>query len=394
MLSSESKTLLRSLHGCLRLTIYHYDTKNQEQFVLPCQNYCQEIYDYKGMVDYSNNLEEAYTCLFGELNEAFLSCRTEAGVTILGPFRYDTLAKKDLVKLLEKQNVDPIKVDQLYKILSTLPIYSIDKTTELLTLLLACLGQIQEEIDPHKLRLFGNAYRVKVDLSRLRILTSKDNEYELSLYAHEAAIKEYVKEGKGAVDIAQPFTQTYAGNSIRYEKDYSLIILELLTHTAITSGSTITDAYKLRQAYLAENESAQSLEEIMVVRAAAISAFKSIISDAKKTCSNPFITSVLQYIDLNIHTDLKVNAIADYFHISGTNLRKQFKQEVHVPIKRYILSCKMDLAKKMLSSGASSTEIAKALSFSDQSHFSRSFKSFEGITPMEYKRANIGKIIP
>lgn len=403
MLSTESKTLLRSLHTCLRLTIYYDDAVNEDRFILPYQNYCQEVYHYQDIVRYALDSSEDYACFFGDFNEAFLTYRFAQAIIVLVPFRYDTLTKEELTQLINEKHLDQpieqIKIDHLHKILSALPIYSLEKTNELLILLLACLGRQEEGLTEKELRLFGNDYRVKADLENLHIVSKKSSDYELSLYAHESAIKEYVKQsadqqdGKKAIDIVQPLVQNVTGNSLRYEKDYSLIIFELLTHTAITSGSTITDAYKLRQSYLSETESAKTIDEIMTIRASAISSFKSIISEAKETSSNPFITSVLQYIDLNIHSDLKVNTIAEYFHVSGTNLRKQFKDEVKMPIKRYILSCKMELAKKMLSSGISSTDIAKSLSFSDQSHFSRAFKSFTGLTPMEYKRANIGKLL-
>jgi AraC-like DNA-binding protein len=52
---------------------------------------------------------------------------------------------------------------------------------------------------------------------------------------------------------------------------------------------------------------------------------------------------------------------------------------------------RIDLARRLLTAGASSLDVALSTGFADQSHFIRSFKRVVGTTPAQYQRASASR---
>lgn len=85
--------------------------------------------------------------------------------------------------------------------------------------------------------------------------------------------------------------------------------------------------------------------------------------------------------------DMQIPEIA---HICGVNesaLRKSFQKEIGMSPKAYRLNFKLKKAKYLLeSTNLSITEIANTLEFYDTAYFCKTFKSYTGITPMQYSK--------
>lgn len=64
----------------------------------------------------------------------------------------------------------------------------------------------------------------------------------------------------------------------------------------------------------------------------------------------------------------------------------QFTKNYGMTPYRYLLSIRIDEAKKLLAKQQSLSEVALMTNFSDQSHFSNVFKSFIGLTPKQYQK--------
>ena len=88
--------------------------------------------------------------------------------------------------------------------------------------------------------------------------------------------------------------------------------------------------------------------------------------------------------------DLSLDDISRYCNISSYYFSKLFKQETGENYVEYLNKVRIGNAKKMLSeSDVSIKEICYSVGFSDPNYFSRAFKKYEGVTPSEFKDANV-----
>jgi AraC family transcriptional regulator len=95
----------------------------------------------------------------------------------------------------------------------------------------------------------------------------------------------------------------------------------------------------------------------------------------------------LSYIDKNISENFKIEKLAEEFGISKFNLIKRFKSSTNVTPHQFIIKKKLQRSKNLLKEGSLSlTDITYMLHFSDQSHFSNSFKKMYGLTSREFRK--------
>ncbi len=99
------------------------------------------------------------------------------------------------------------------------------------------------------------------------------------------------------------------------------------------------------------------------------------------------IDKAKEFIKKNCSQNPTLDDIANHAGISKFHLSKLFKKQIHTSIYKYLLNCKINLAKKLLSKGYRSIEVANILGFFDQSHFISTFKKYVAATPNEYKKS-------
>jgi AraC-like DNA-binding protein len=95
---------------------------------------------------------------------------------------------------------------------------------------------------------------------------------------------------------------------------------------------------------------------------------------------------VTDYVHENLGGDIGLSELASQVGLSPHYFSLLFKRAFGVSPYRYILSMRIDRAKRLLSERHMAiSEIALELGFADQSHFSKVFKTFVGATPRQYR---------
>lgn len=97
--------------------------------------------------------------------------------------------------------------------------------------------------------------------------------------------------------------------------------------------------------------------------------------------SEPRVEKVIQYIAQAPLKQASIDELAKLVNLSSSRLAHLFKQEVGIPIRRYLLWHRLLAASVVASSGTSLTQAAHEAGFTDSSHFTRTFKSMFGIHP-------------
>ncbi|WPO89017.1 helix-turn-helix domain-containing protein [Chryseobacterium sp. HR92] len=101
------------------------------------------------------------------------------------------------------------------------------------------------------------------------------------------------------------------------------------------------------------------------------------------------IMKIITYIQQHIKDREKtgIQTIAEHFGISGNYFGEYFKQQTGVSYQDYLLDYRLKLVETYLKySSIRLSEIAYELQFSDESHLSKLFKKYKGVTPGEYRR--------
>ena len=98
---------------------------------------------------------------------------------------------------------------------------------------------------------------------------------------------------------------------------------------------------------------------------------------------------VANYIEKSYYSDITISNIAKDFHISRNYLYTLFKREYGVSPQDYLISYRIEMAKKLLKNTRDSlsiNEIASSTGFDNPLYFSRIFRNRTGMSPSEYRK--------
>lgn len=108
--------------------------------------------------------------------------------------------------------------------------------------------------------------------------------------------------------------------------------------------------------------------------------------------SNTTVRKVLRHIEEHYAQPLSVAGIAKDFNVSVSYLSQCFKHETGVGVKRYLTMCRMQRAKKLLlTTDDSIGAISIAVGYDDFRQFSKMFKVFTGVTPVQCRKGTMEK---
>lgn len=103
---------------------------------------------------------------------------------------------------------------------------------------------------------------------------------------------------------------------------------------------------------------------------------------------------VKDFIKENISTELELEKVAGNFGLSVYYFSRTFKEVTGTNFSDYINKCRIDIAKELLSNGEMNVkEVCFKVGYNDPNYFSKVFKKYEGISPVNYKATNEGEII-
>jgi AraC family transcriptional regulator len=98
------------------------------------------------------------------------------------------------------------------------------------------------------------------------------------------------------------------------------------------------------------------------------------------------LAAVIDYINENPGRELCVKDLAEIAGVSLSHFIRTFHQTTGVPPHQYLLRTRLTRAKELLRQTCYSiSEIARMTGFSGQSHFTKHFGRFAGVTPRRYR---------
>ena len=101
---------------------------------------------------------------------------------------------------------------------------------------------------------------------------------------------------------------------------------------------------------------------------------------------DPRIAQALALLGAQIDRPVRLQTLAGALNVSPSWLSHRFAEDTGVPLRRYVVWLRLRRAVESVLQGASWTEAAHAVGFSDSAHLSRSFRDTFGIAPSSLLR--------
>lgn len=127
-------------------------------------------------------------------------------------------------------------------------------------------------------------------------------------------------------------------------------------------------------------------KEWLYAQGALISFCSKILSSGTSPSVNHTVETAIKYIDENIYSNLTIDEISSHCNVCVSTLQHNFLSVIGKTPLDYINTKKIEIAKSLLKSGQSITNVAMSLSFNSSNYFSTVFKKYTLHTPHEFQR--------
>jgi len=105
-----------------------------------------------------------------------------------------------------------------------------------------------------------------------------------------------------------------------------------------------------------------------------------------ETAGRQELARARQYVLERLDQKIGLEEVAEYLHLNASYFSRLFKKELGETFTEFITRMKMERAKEMLDQTSHSVgKICEMLGYENQSYFIKTFKTFTGVTPMEYR---------
>lgn len=100
-----------------------------------------------------------------------------------------------------------------------------------------------------------------------------------------------------------------------------------------------------------------------------------------------FVKQSQKYIQEHYREDLSLSDLASHVNVSVYYLSHIFKEKIGISPMKYVINCRMERAKKMLTNSTDSiSTIAMEVGYDNSNYFSMLFKKTIGQSPLQYRR--------
>jgi len=158
----------------------------------------------------------------------------------------------------------------------------------------------------------------------------------------------------------------------------------LARSTALRGGLVLHLAHRLHGEFRLRDE---------VSRLAIESLALGVLAEASRRVSRAaerlpaWLQLALMLVEQHFTQPLPLAAVARRVGVHPVHLARTFRRVYRTTFAAHVRQLRIDFARGELSGAASLSDIACAAGFCDQSHFTRCFKRYTGLTPAEYRLA-------
>ena len=109
--------------------------------------------------------------------------------------------------------------------------------------------------------------------------------------------------------------------------------------------------------------------------------------DSENKTAEQVAFAVIEYLQHHYNEEVNLNQIASALHYSPSYLTKIFVQQYNTTPSKYMISLRMQKAQQLLAHNPelSVRQFGETVGYPEQGYFSRIFKKYVGVSPLEYR---------
>lgn len=113
---------------------------------------------------------------------------------------------------------------------------------------------------------------------------------------------------------------------------------------------------------------------------------------AERKEKSDYVRSIKDYVSAKYVESVSVEDIAAQLNLDRRYVSRYFKQKTGMSVQEYLITVRINKAKKLLERGCSVSEAARLCGYGDVCNFSKMFKKQTGISPIKWKIHKISDI--
>ena len=178
-----------------------------------------------------------------------------------------------------------------------------------------------------------------------------------------------------------------AQEHLRQYKNTFIVSTTLAARSAIQGGMDVEEALSTSDLLIRNCEALQDVQSILQLQMNMLLTYAEQVERLRKGISpTPLAVAAAAWARRHLSEPIDTEKLARELHYSRPHLSRKFKEETGVTLTDFFLTKKSEEAARLLAyTDKSLIAISDYLGFSSQSHFSRVFKKYAGMTPTEYR---------
>lgn len=194
----------------------------------------------------------------------------------------------------------------------------------------------------------------------------------------------------GAREILNEFLGTIffeSGMNFEIIKVRIIELVVIISRTAIEAGVDAKDLMGFNYSYFIELNKATDLDELLFKLNNILTNFINRVSATKEKKKKIKIRKITEYINQNFTRKLTSEEIARAGGLSTSRCLHLLKEETGMSLSEYVKKLRVDYGKYLLlNTDISLADCSIETGFFDQSHFTKTFKQVEKMTPSQFRR--------
>jgi AraC-like DNA-binding protein len=205
----------------------------------------------------------------------------------------------------------------------------------------------------------------------------------------EIILKVKLGDKSGAREILNEFLGSIffeSGMNFEIIKVRVIELVVIISRAAIEAGVGARELLGLNYSYLTELNKTTDIDELLVKLTDILENFINKVSSTKGKKKKTRVQKIYDFINQNFSRKISAIDVARTVGLSVSRTIHLFKEETGLSLTEYINQLRIEYGKHLLrNTDINIANIAIEVGFFDQSHFTKTFKKFENMTPSRFR---------